>query len=133
MVKTGIFIAIALICSLWAKAQPKSIIALEKYQDTLKSLSYEAINNISEAERYNASYKLVRTLVKALKVPGSYNYNFDSLKTVTIQKSPDNKFRIFSWHVMNNDGSYRYYGTIQMGSTQALKLYPLVDHSPEIK
>ena len=133
MVKTWIFTVIAAIFSLLASAQPKSVIALEKYQDTLKTLSYEAINNISEAERYNANYKLVRTFVKALKIPGSYNFNFDSLKTITINRSPDNKFRIFTWHVMNNDGSYRYYGTIQMNSGQGLKLFPLVDHSPEIK
>lgn len=133
MIKNWLLTAIAIAFCLSINAQPKSVIALEKYQDTLKNLSYEAINNSNEAERYNASYKLVRTLVKALKISGSYNFSFDSLKTVTIQKSPDNKFRVFTWHVMNNDGSYRYYGTIQMNSAQGLKLYPLIDHSSEIK
>ncbi|WP_207425507.1 hypothetical protein [Pedobacter sp. SYSU D00535] len=103
-------------------------------QDSLKSLSYQVINNPNEPERYNASFSMIKTLVTALKVPNSFSFGFDSLQTISIQTSPDRKFRIFSWHVMNNDGSYRYYGTIQMNTPgQGLKMFPLVDHSPIIK
>jgi len=125
------FLVLCLCTSIFA--QSKSVIQLEKYQDTLKNLTHELINNSSQEERYNASYKMVKTLVRALKIQGSYSFGFDSLKAISIQKSPDNKFKIFTWHVMNNDGSYRYYGAIQMNSPQALKLYPLIDRSPLIK
>ncbi|RYZ92712.1 MAG: hypothetical protein EOP47_30060 [Sphingobacteriaceae bacterium] len=47
--------------------------------------------------------------------------------------SPDNRFRIFSWHVMNDDGSYRFYGTIQMNTGGQLVMYPLEDYSPLLK
>lgn len=109
--------------------------ALFLYQDTIKFLSKEAINNPNEAERYNASYNMIKTLIKALKTPGSFNFGFDSVKTISIQLSPDRRFRIFSWHVMNNDGSYRYYGTVQMNTpgSSILKMYPLIDHSQAIK
>jgi len=46
------------------------------------------------------------------------------------QNSPDNRFRIISWHIMNDDGSYRFYGAMQMNTGGALKLFPLVDYSP---
>ena len=106
-----------------------------RYQDTIKILSYESINNPDEAERYNSSYKMIRTLIKALKTPNSFNFGFDSVKTISIQMSPDRRFRIFSWHVMNNNGSYRYYGTIQMNTpgSNTLKMFPLIDHTEAIK
>ncbi|MBC8054489.1 MAG: hypothetical protein H7Y13_15625 [Sphingobacteriaceae bacterium] len=104
------------------------------YIDSLKKLSYEVINNPAEPERYNANYTMVKTLVNALKLPNSFNLSFDSLKTISILTSPDRRFRIFSWHVMNQDGSYRYYGTIQMNNPSGkLQMMPLIDHSHEIK
>jgi hypothetical protein len=106
----------------------------EIYVDSLKALSFEMINNPSEPERYNASYNLVKTLVNALKTPNSFNLSFDSLKTISVLTSPDRRFRIFTWHVMNQDGSYRYYGTIQMNNPSGkLQMYPLVDHSHTYK
>ena len=96
-------------------------------QDSLQILSYKMINDSIEPERYNANYKFIKTLVNTLKTPYSFNFSFDSLKTISIQSSPDKRFRIFSWHVMNNDGSYRYYGTIQMNNPDGkLQMFPLV-------
>lgn len=108
---------------------------LSRYQDTLKNLSYKMVNDSIEPERYNASYKLIKTLVTALKTPYSFNFPFDSLaKSISIQSSSDKRFRIFSWHVMNNDGSYRYYGTIQMNNPDGkLQLFPLVDYTSSFK
>lgn len=104
------------------------------FQDSLKQISYKMINDNIEPERYNASYKLIKTLVTALKIPYSFNFSFDSVKSISIQSSPDKRFRIFSWHVMNNDGSYRYYGTIQMNKPDGkLELFPLIDYTPAFK
>src|SRR5690606_22692219 len=76
-------------------------------------------------------YKFIKTLVDALKIPNSFSFPFDSLKTISIQSSPDKHFRIFSWYIMNDDGSYRFYGTIQMNSPDGkLQMYPLVDYTP---
>lgn len=105
---------------------------LKTYEDSLKTLGSTFINNENDLERKNANYKFIRTLVNALKVPGSYNYGFDSVKTVSLIYAPDKQFRIFTWHVMNEDGSYRYYGTIQL-NTGTLKMFPLTDYTPFIK
>ena len=103
------------------------------YLDSLKALSYQVINNPAEPERYNANYTMVKTLINALKLPNSFNLSFDSLKTISVLTAPDKRFRIFTWHVMNQDGSYRYYGTIQMNSPGKLQMFPLVDHSHTFK
>ena len=112
--------------------QSANQIKLKNYEDSLKTLGSTFINNENDLERKNANYQFIRTLVAALKIPGSYNYNFDSVKTVSLLYAPDNQFRLFTWHVMNEDGSYRYFGSIQKNSG-TLKLYPLTDYSPFIK
>jgi hypothetical protein len=103
---------------------------LSVYQDSLASLGKKFINDTDDLERKNANYSFIKLLVGALKMPNSFNFPFDSVKSISILNSPDNRFRIFSWHVMNLDGSYRFYGTIQMNTGGNLLMYPLEDYSP---
>jgi hypothetical protein len=104
-------------------------IKFKNYEDSLKILGSTLVNNENDLERKNANYHFIRTLVAALKIPGSYNYKFDSVKTVSLLYSPDNQFRIFSWHVMNEDGSFRYFGSIQKNTPDKLELYGLTDYT----
>jgi hypothetical protein len=105
-----------------------------KFQDSLISLGFDIVNKEIEPERYNANYKFIKTLVSALKMPNSFDFGFDSLKTISIQPSPDGNFRIFSWYVLNQDGSYRYYGTVQMNTPDGkLQMFPLTDYTSFIK
>ncbi|WP_183562893.1 hypothetical protein [Mucilaginibacter sp. SP1R1] len=106
---------------------------LNIYQDSLESLGKKFINNENDLERKNANYLFIKTLVSALKTPNSFLFPFDSVKSISIINSPDNRFRIMSWHVINQDGSYRFYGTIQLNTGGPLKMYPLEDYSPLLK
>lgn len=112
----------------------KNRLQLIAMQDSLKELSFKMVNESIEPERYNAGYQFIKTLVNALKTPYSFNFPFDSLKAISVQSSPDKRFRVFSWHIMNDDGSYRYYGTVQMNNPQGkLEMFPLVDYTPSFK
>jgi hypothetical protein len=113
--------------------QSGDIKQLQVFEDSLNSLGKKFINMDSEPERKNANYTFIKTLVSALKIPNSYLYPFDSVKSITIINSPDNKFRILSWHVLNDDGSYRFYGTLQINTGGSLKMFPLEDYSPMLK
>ena len=101
---------------------------LNKYQDSLNILSeetFEAKDDISRLEKNSA---FVKKFVAALKINGSFNYGFDSLKRISILKATDNSFRIVTWFIPLSDGTYRYYGTIQMATQNgSLKLFPLTD------
>ncbi|MES2277402.1 MAG: hypothetical protein V4592_15365 [Bacteroidota bacterium] len=103
---------------------------LNMFQDSLAHLGIKMINHDNDMERKNANYAFIKTLVSALKINNSFLFKFDSVKSISIINSPDNKFRIFSWYVMNEDGSYRFYGSIQMNTGGPLKLFPLEDYSP---
>jgi len=117
-----------------AKGQSVDRAAMEAVQDSLIGLGYTIYNEPSEPERLEANFTFVKTLVSALKMPHSYQFGFDSLAMVSILRSPDDKFRVFSWHVPLNDGSYLYYGTIQLNMPDGrLKMYPLLDKTYEIE
>nr|WP_068889569.1 hypothetical protein [Pedobacter panaciterrae] len=108
--------------------------AMNKFQDSLSILSEETFNATSNSERYTKNAAFIKTLVNSLKTQGSFAYPFDSLKKITILKSPDNSFRIFSWYLPLDDGSYRFFGTIQMATKDGkLKMFPLIDDTENIK
>jgi hypothetical protein len=111
-------------------AQQALLKQMNIYQDSLAHLGKTMINDPNELVRKNANYAFIKTLVSALKTNNSYLYKFDSVKTISILNSPDNKFRIFSWYVMHDDGSYRFYGSIQINTGGPLVLHGLEDYSP---
>ncbi len=98
-------------------------------EDSLKSLSYKIVNNEDEIVRRNCTFTFIKTLVAALRLPNSFQFPFDSVKSISILTSPDQNFRIFTWHLKTDDGNYRYYGAIQKNNLEKLELYSLFDNS----
>lgn len=107
---------------------------LKAYEDTLKHLSDTTYAATTDQDRLIANSKFIKTLVAALKIPSSYSFPFDSLKRISVLKSPDNKLRIFTWYVPSEDGTYRFFGSIQMSTKDgSLKMFPLIDGSNNLK
>ncbi|MBS1530343.1 MAG: hypothetical protein JSU01_08545, partial [Bacteroidetes bacterium] len=52
---------------------------LTAYQDSLNDLGYHLINDTIDVQRMNANAAFIKMLVKALKVPHSFNFGFDSV------------------------------------------------------
>src|SRR5687767_8797602 len=119
----GLFIcAIGLVGNANAQSiKSEDVQKLNAIQDTLKRFSDSLVLSRDANVRLQSSQSFIKTLVRALKVEGSYNYQFDSLKRVAILNAPDKKFRIFNWGTMLADGNYRYYGTIQMNNKKKLE------------
>jgi len=105
---------------------------LDVFQDSLISISKVIYNTQSDEAKTMLNGNFIKTLVDALKEPNSFNYGFDSLKNVSVVKSADQTFRIISWYLPFENGTYRYFGTIQMNNKGALKLYPLIDQTENI-
>lgn len=82
--------------------------------------------------RVGLSERFVKQLVRALKIPDSWAYHFDSLrKLVNIIYADDSTFRIFNWEITPSEVTKRYYGAIQLPGGK-LKLYGLLDYTEEI-
>ena len=113
--------------------ESRNILMLRNYEDTLTSLGKQFVNDTIEKNRKDANYAFIKVLVSALKVPNSFLYPFDSVKSVGIINSPDNRFRIISWPILADDGTYRFYGAIQLNTGGNLRMFPLSDYSPNLK
>ena len=106
---------------------------LNLHQDSLVILSEATFAAKEDVDRVEKNATFIKRFINALKINGSFNYDFDSLKRISIIKSPDHTFRIITWFLPNNDGTYRFYGTIQMGTANGgLKLFPLTDQTNNI-
>ncbi len=68
-----------------------------------------------ERELYNRFVS--DALVSSLSNPASFDYPFDSLKAITIVKSPDDAFRLYTWSMGTHAGYQRFYGLIQFPAT----------------
>jgi hypothetical protein len=112
--------------------KPANYATLKNFEDSLQILSDSMVYANEEIVRTKSCYAFIKKFVTALKTPQSYLYKFDSLRTVSIVQSPDNKFRIITWNLLRHNTTYRYFGTIQMNSPK-IQLCPLFDASPLIR
>jgi hypothetical protein len=72
--------------------------------------------------------KIQDSLIKTLSDESSFEYPFGQLKSLGKITSPDAKFRIYTWNCMLADGSYRYYGIIQVREKSSIKVKVLADN-----
>ncbi len=142
-----IFLAFVLFSAVirFASAQQVDSLSLDTLHDAeirLTGLGEQMIRAEQENDRFTSAYMFIRTMSRALKTSGSYHYNFDSLKCVSINYAPDNMFRIITWNLVTKEEKFHYYGVIQMNPDMIKKikdtsnlrsLYPLIDRSTKIK
>jgi hypothetical protein len=125
----------SLILSIDLAAQPTLIRTsdrslLVKREDTLRNLSEILNTNSQQAARLVADSQFTRVLVRALQVPHSFHFPFDSLPGISKIYAPDSSFRIITWNILLNDFYNRQKGTLQMNTKDgSLKMFPLRDVS----
>ncbi len=107
---------------------------LSDKEKQLVPLAHDILNDTTEKGRVAAVVKFIPALVEALKIPDSYNYSFNELRNyISILNAPYNAFRIFTWQLTRDNGSYRYYGAIQKNNSEKLELFPLLDFSDSLE
>lgn len=104
---------------------------MKSYEDTLAVLGYAVVNDSLPDNRFLACREMIVRLKQVLKTPGSFDYPFERLKSISIQYPQDSSFRIFSWQLYVDEDEYRYFGAIQL-NTPELTLIPLQDRSFQI-
>lgn len=124
------------------KIDSLSLDSLRDYEIRLGGLGYSMVRDFDEEVRITSGRNFIRQFGRALRIPNSYYYPFDSLKNLMVIYSPDELFRIFTWNVATNDETFRYFGVIQMNPEKTAKLnkkeelyqsfYPLIDRSDSI-
>lgn len=85
---------------------------------------------INPEDRLKADSLFTRQLVRALRIPNSFHYAFDSLENISRLYAPDSSFRIITWQLEVNPTLVRQHGAIQLKTSDgSLKLFPLIDKS----
>ena len=100
-------------------------------QDSLKAKLDIIQNGIDENEKLLANQEFVNILKRTLKLKISFDFAFDSLKSISILQSPDNYFKIYNWFIENDDNTYRFYAMIQFKNTKNDVIF-LNDNSDDI-
>lgn len=129
--------------SLKAQAPSSSLDTLYDAEIRLMDLSESMVQNYDEMERFTSGKNFIRTMVRALRVQGSYQYPFDSLRCLSKLVAPDDRFRIFTWNLSTNDETFHQYGVIQLNPEKWSKkeleangnklIFPLIDRSDFIR
>jgi hypothetical protein len=104
--------------------------SLRAREDSMVSLAEQIVEGREAADRFRSDSAFTRMLVRALKTSHSFDYPFDSLRTISHLYAPDSSFRIFTWQVIRDQSLHRRHGAIQMRTPDgSLKLFPLIDRA----
>ena len=102
---------------------------LKQAEQKLKTLGDVIISDSSKKDRVESLYKFNSLIEKTLSIENSFDYLFDSVKTLSKIKSPDNRFNIYTWTYFDDQKNYKHFGFIQFKSKKILKL---IDKSNKI-
>lgn len=103
---------------------------LQAMEDSMKNIATAILQGRDVEERINADSTFTRMLVRALKTSHSFDFPFDSLRTISKQVPGDSSFKIFTWQLVIDENNVRKHGAIQMNTADgSLKLFPLIDKS----
>lgn len=100
---------------------------LQQYEKRLQAIGDSMKDAGSQAMRVHSLKKFIPKFVEALKVPGSFDYSFDSLNYVFTFTPADRSFRLYNWHIDFVNQNHRFYGAIQKNNEDSLELIPLYD------
>ena len=119
--------------SIFAQKVSKQLIA--EYEDTLKIMAHTIMNGENEQVKTSANQAFISTLKEVLQYERSFNYPFDSLKTISVKTSSDNKVRIYTWLLKKDNGNYQYFGFVHYKnkSKKRYEIIALNDNSENIR
>lgn len=116
------------LCLTTAKGQPEKL-ALQ--QDSLDAIQVSLYRSRTDEDKLRHNARFLSTLSRTLKLEGSFEFPFDSLKEIGRLTSPDKKFRIYNWNIALTDGTHQYYGFIQVKEGNGYQVFELSDRSAD--
>ena len=109
------FILVVLMNSPTVQAQ------LERYEDSLKAYSLVMRTGKNDFDRYKAAEQFSKCLINALSKSKSFDYTFDSVRSLSVLYPDDRSFRILTWAIPRKDNSFEHAGMIQLADRKSEK------------
>lgn len=133
--KRTFYVILCLLVTGLCFGQKKATVNKFKTSETeLRTLIVKISETEKDEDRYTLNAEFSQKLEKTLQEFGSYYFSFDSLQYVTQLISPKGDFKLFTWNLPNSNGTYTYFGFIQMepGKDNKTQLFKLKDKSDSI-
>jgi hypothetical protein len=108
---------------------------LSQLEDSLSSLQRQIQKSSNDSVRQSLNTLFRDALKKAIRLPGSFTYPFDSLKKLAKLTSPDKMFRIYNWNLPVTGGSNQYFCFLQIREKTGknnFNLVELIDRSDSV-
>ena len=106
----------------------------DKAISELNAIGEQLISEIPDKEKYIANENFKTILKDILTTNTSFDYQFDSLRTISILK--ENDLKIYNWALPLSDGEFEYFAFLQIRNEKNENTYSiieLIDKSDEIK
>jgi hypothetical protein len=103
-------------------------------QSELWKESKVMLYDTSESTRNSAQVRVAKIVDSLLQVPSGWDYPLDTIRFISALRASDDAFRIITWNVPQEDGTYRFFGRVRLknnGKT-AGKTVVLTDASASI-
>jgi hypothetical protein len=109
-------------------AQEPQYLDLVKSESMLQDLFMQLYSDsLSDPEPVLAT--ILDVMPTALSVEGAMDFPWAGLNRIGVVSSDDGRIRFFTWHVMEDRDTYRYYGFVQVAMKKGkFKLYALHDN-----
>lgn len=96
----------------------------------MQTLITDVLTNKNLTARQEASRQLEEVMEKTLHQNGAFEYDFSSLKGISLVQPEDKSFKIFTWQLYIDKDHYLYKGFIQ---TKEGNVYKLNDQSEDMR
>jgi hypothetical protein len=104
--------------------------------DSLDKYGKIMLEGLSEAERLEAGKVFGGLVDQGLLLPESFQFPANSLKSLSILESPDQRFRVITWSIPLENGRFVFHGRIQIRAPYQVWTLRDVSHElskPEMK
>ena len=85
----------------------------EQKELKIKKWANAIINGNETKDKLIANDSLLSLMSQVISHPKSYLYQFENLDYISIIQPKNKKFKLFTWFIPLEDGSYNYFGIIQ--------------------
>lgn len=122
-------IVLVLLITCCKSVLPQKTATFRLWEDSLISLRDEVMGEPDETARLALNEDFMTLLENVLQMQNSFKYTWDSVRNFSVLASPDNLFKIFTWHVPKDDYSTENFGFVQVHNEARRKyvLFPLYD------
>tara|TARA_B100000809_G_C15084432_1_gene510877 strand:+ start:586 stop:1431 length:846 start_codon:yes stop_codon:yes gene_type:complete len=110
----------------------KTTTEFDKSIKSLNDLGRRVIDSETDEEKYSANKEHTSVLKGLISKDGSFDYNFESLKTISVLQA--NNLKIYNWAIPLTDGTFEFFAFLQIRKSKTeFDIIELIDKSDQIK